>query len=166
MATLRTAAFSYAAEDSRPGAILARLARLVARQPARLLRDRPLHAHRRRRRDITLASAGHLPPLVLGTDDAAYAKLPIGVPIGVAADPLVYEELTIVVPPQATVVAFTDGLVERRREIIDVGLERLRNAAASKRRQPIAALVVGLAQELAPPPTDDDTAILAIRWQA
>ena len=78
MATLRTAAFSYAAQDSRPGAILARLARLVARRPGGYFATVLCMRIDVGRHEITLASAGHLPPLVLGTGDAAYAELRIG----------------------------------------------------------------------------------------
>jgi serine phosphatase RsbU (regulator of sigma subunit) len=166
MATLRTAAFSYAAQDSRPGLILARLARLVARQPDRNFATVLCMRVDVRRHEITLASAGHLPPLLLSPyEPVAYVDVKIGPPVGITIDLPAYEELVVAVAPGSTVVMFTDGLIERRREIIDVGLERLRSAAASKRRRSLEALVAGLAQELAPPPTDDDTAILAIRWR-
>ena len=165
MATLRTAAFSYAAQDSRPGLILSRLARLVARQPDRAFATVLCMRIDVGRHEITLASAGHLPPLLLPADQpAAYVDVKIGPPIGISHELPVYGELSITVAPGTAVVLFTDGLVERRREVIDVGLERLRAAAASKRQQPLNSLVAGLARELAPPPTDDDTAILAIKW--
>ena len=40
-------------------------------------------------------------------------------------------------PPGATVVLYTDGLVERRTEELDVGLERLRAAGAEVLQEPI-----------------------------
>src|SRR5438874_8327513 len=44
-----------------------------------------------------------------------------------------YREATVSVPSKAVVVAFTDGLVERRGEVIDVGLARLRDLATRQR---------------------------------
>ena len=43
-----------------------------------------------------------------------------------------YHETEVSVPPRAILIAYTDGLVERRGELLDEGLERLRRAAASE----------------------------------
>ena len=59
-------------------------------------------------------------------DQAAYVSLKVGVPIG-AGEPSQYESTSFAVPPQATLLAYTDGLIERRDEALDAGLERLRN---------------------------------------
>jgi hypothetical protein len=63
-----------------------------------------------------------------------------------------------------TLLAFTDGLVERRREHLDTGLERLRAAATAG--MPIASLVEHVVDTLAPDGSDDDIAVLALRWTA
>lgn len=166
MATLRTAAFSYAAQDSRPELILARLARLVARLPDHQFATVLCMRIDTDRHEIALASAGHLPPLLLAADGvASYLDIKVAPPIGISGDPPVYESLTVTVAPGTTVLLYTDGLVERRREVIDVGLERLRTAATGRDHESLDALVAGLARELAPSPTDDDTAILAVRWR-
>ncbi len=89
----------------------------------------------------------------------------IGPPVGISGEPPVYEEHTFTVAPRTTVILYTDGLIERRGEVIDAGLERLRKAATANEHEPLDTLVQALARELAPPPTDDDTAILAIRWR-
>ena len=166
MATLRTAAFSYAAQDSRPELILARLGRLVARLPDHQFATVLCMRIDIDRHEIALASAGHLPPLLLSADEVAtYVDIKVAPPIGVSGEPPVYEAMTVTVAPGSTVLMFTDGLVERRREVIDVGLERLRTAATGRDHGSLDALVAGLARELAPSPTDDDTAILAVRWR-
>jgi serine phosphatase RsbU (regulator of sigma subunit) len=68
------------------------------------------------------------------------------------------------VPPNATLVAFTDGLVERRGEALDVGLARLRGIAI-KQQLPLEDLLLKIASELASDDHHDDTAIVGIRWQ-
>jgi serine phosphatase RsbU (regulator of sigma subunit) len=69
------------------------------------------------------------------------------------------------VPANATLVAFTDGLVERRGEVLDVGLTRLRDAA-TRQRVPLDDLLSNLARDLASDDHHDDTAIVGIEWQS
>jgi hypothetical protein len=68
------------------------------------------------------------------------------------------------VPVKATLVAFTDGLVERRDEVVDTGLERLRKAATAQ-RLPLDDLIARLPDDLAFATHHDDTAIVGIQWQ-
>src|SRR5207244_1274983 len=77
------------------------------------------------------------------------AQLQPDAPIGVPWEAR-YREATVSVPSKAVVVAFTDGLVERRGEVIDVGLARLRDLATRQRLaldDLLAQLAVGLAAE-------------------
>jgi hypothetical protein len=65
-------------------------------------------------------------------------------------------------PPAATLLAFTDGLVERRGESIDAGLERLQHAATANHCE-LDDLLGKLVDELRHD-GDDDTAIAGLRW--
>lgn len=163
MASLRFAALAYAAEGGDPAGVLAKLARFPDGQGtfatvmcARL----DVQAH-----SVTLASAGHLPPLLVAGGDTAYLPLKVGVPIG--AGPAEYETVTVTVPSHATLIAFTDGLIERRGEVIDEGLDRLRRVARTSGASALEDLLTTLVAEL---PADgrheDDTAVLAVRWSA
>lgn len=59
---------------------------------------------------------------------------------------------------------YTDGLVERRREDIDTGLNRLAEALARHRNDHPEALADTLLTELTPPTgTTDDTALVLLR---
>jgi serine phosphatase RsbU (regulator of sigma subunit) len=70
------------------------------------------------------ASAGHLPPLLVRRDGTvSVLELPIGAPLGVGAAR--FEELEFNVQPTATLVLYTDGLVEDRYQDIDVGIGAL-----------------------------------------
>jgi serine phosphatase RsbU (regulator of sigma subunit) len=164
MASLRHAALAYAAVDPSPAAVLERLSDLVARRPHRFFATVlcaliDVDAH-----ELRIASAGHLPPLVIDEQRVEYVQMSIDVPVGAAAD-ATYTETTVELRPQATVVTFTDGLVERRGESIDVGLERLRTAARAGRALALGDLVAKLANDLGAAESDDDTAILAVRWK-
>jgi serine phosphatase RsbU (regulator of sigma subunit) len=113
---------------------------------------------------LTMASAGHMPPLLLSGEDGEFVDLHVGVPIGVGQNSH-YQEATMSVPPNSTLVAFTDGLVERRGEVLDVGLARLRHLAMG---HPIAleALLAKLARDLTSEDHHDDTALVGIQWQS
>jgi serine phosphatase RsbU (regulator of sigma subunit) len=74
---------------------------------------------------VTIVSAGHPPPLFA---DAASASL-VGVvntePASFFAPGRRPEPITIAIPPGSALLLYTDGLVERRHESIDIGLRRL-----------------------------------------
>jgi len=75
-----------------------------------------------------------------------------------------YPTTTVVLPPEGTLVAFTDGLVERKGEVIDIGLAQLRQAATSGDDKPLTELLSDVVAQLTPQGSDDDIAILGLRW--
>jgi serine phosphatase RsbU (regulator of sigma subunit) len=112
---------------------------------------------------IAVASAGHLPPLLISESRGEYVETTIGIPVGVQTGAS-YTSTTVAVPPGATFLAFTDGLVERRGENLDRGLERLRKAATQNRRE-LPELLSQLVTEMRSAPSEDDTAIVGLRWK-
>ncbi|MET0921072.1 MAG: SpoIIE family protein phosphatase, partial [Acidimicrobiia bacterium] len=68
-------------------------------------------------------------------------------------------------PDPVNVLAFTDGLVERRTESLDVGLERLRMAVSTS-DLPIDRLVTSVVESLAVDGSSDDIAVLGLRWSS
>lgn len=117
-----------------------------------------------RTRELTVANAGHLPILMLHDGTAAYVETPVGVPLGVEGG--TYRSLTLRVPEGATLIAYTDGLIERRAETIDDGLTRLRQAALATAGSVDALLTSVTAKLFVDHKGEDDTAILGIRWTA
>ncbi len=113
---------------------------------------------------LTVASAGHLPPLLIDGTGGAFIEFDANVPIGVARKSP-YLETAVSVRPNTTLIAFTDGLVERRGEVLDVGLARLREAAANAALA-LEDLLLELARGLTSEGHHDDTAIVGIRWQS
>ncbi len=109
---------------------------------------------------ISIANAGHLRPLVISTDGTThYVDLPLGPPLGVTQNP--YEMGRFELEAGSTLLGFTDGLVERRYENIDLGLERLAAAASAQVSSPddlLTAIVARMSHES----SQDDLAILAI----
>jgi serine phosphatase RsbU (regulator of sigma subunit) len=162
MAELRYAIRAYAAQGDPPAAILTKISRLIdvgrGGEFATVLCgtiDVPA-------RRVVLANAGHPDLLVIAANEAWYAASSIGAPVGVAGG-RPYAEVTVTVPPNATLLAYTDGLIERRGEQLDVGLERLRNAALHHRGS-IEDLLANVLARTRQTEAADDTAILGLRW--
>jgi hypothetical protein len=164
MASLRYAIRAYTAQGDDVATVLVKLGALldieVDQQFATVLAGEIDVARHR----VTLVSAGHFMPLVLHEGAAHFVVGPAAPPIGV--EPLQHlTAVTIDVPPNATLIAFTDGLIERKDdESIDTGLERLRSAA-TRQSKSLVDLVDGLVHALIVADAPDDTVILAIRWR-
>jgi serine phosphatase RsbU (regulator of sigma subunit) len=162
MASLRFAIRAYTAEEDRPEMILSKLSGLLD-----LSRDGQLATALCARidapaRQVTLASAGHLPALLLAGEEARFLEAPVGVPVGVERA-AAYRPVTVTVPPGATLLAFTDGLVERRGEDLQASLERLRNGAL-RVRLTLPELLDKLVADLTVGEAKDDIAIVGLRW--
>jgi serine phosphatase RsbU (regulator of sigma subunit) len=103
-------------------------------------------------------SAGHPPPLVIGPEGVAYAAdHRANPPLGLAHAPSFSEE-EVAMTPGTSVLLYTDGLVERRDESLDTGLERLRSTAervlnGTGLNDAITELLSGMID--GPRPTDD-----------
>lgn len=110
-------------------------------------------------------NAGHLPPLLIGSEETRLLEGTGGVPLGVMPH-AVYEQGTATLEPGATVLLYTDGLVEKPGEIIDAGLARLRNAAHDAEGGP-ERLCDELLSALVPDDgASDDVALLALHSPA
>jgi serine phosphatase RsbU (regulator of sigma subunit) len=163
MAELRYAIRAYAAQSDGPAEILTKISRLVNVQESGQLATVLCATVDMNDRQLSVTSAGHLPPLLLANGDSRYITAEVGLPIGVEAG-TVYRSTTIAIPPEATFVAFTDGLVERRGESIDQGLDRLRTAATGH-DVGLPELLGRLVSEMANGRSEDDIAIVGVRWK-
>lgn len=128
MAELRHALRAYVVEGHRPHDTLRRLNDLMLHLVPDEIASMCLALLQPATGRLRLANAGHMPPLVVCDGHAELLTLP-GSILGVAADPPVESELGL--PPGATLLLYTDGLIERRDESIDDGLARLVRAAAT-----------------------------------
>jgi serine phosphatase RsbU (regulator of sigma subunit) len=114
---------------------------------------------------LTVARAGHPDLLMLSDDGSRFLDVPVGPAIGIV-EGCEYTSRTVDLTPVTTFLAFTDGLIERRNETIDAGMERLRAAShgrASHDRANVDELVTDLVATLAAG-SADDVAVLALRW--
>jgi serine phosphatase RsbU (regulator of sigma subunit) len=78
--------------------------------------------------EVSITVAGHPPPVVAAPGRAAaFVDVRVSPPVGAGREER-RESVVVELPPEGVLVLYTDGLVERRRELLDVGLERLRAA--------------------------------------
>ncbi|WP_448626153.1 SpoIIE family protein phosphatase [Geodermatophilus sp. URMC 64] len=110
------------------------------------------------------SNAGHPPPLLLHPDGrieqlaGERAELMLGV------DPTARRTESVVTFRRgATVLLYTDGLVEGRDLLLDEGIARLRAALAELADRPLAELCDRLIERLRPDGLQDDIALVAIR---
>ncbi|MFS4097289.1 PP2C family protein-serine/threonine phosphatase [Streptomyces sp. AF1A] len=108
------------------------------------------------------STAGHVPPLVVTLDrQARYLLAEPGLPLGVDPEQPRPDHCRRL-PPGATVVFFTDGLVEHPRHSIDESLQQLASLASEHAFLPLPEFVRELADHH-PSDGHDDMAILAVR---
>ncbi|MEU7470650.1 SpoIIE family protein phosphatase [Streptomyces sp. NPDC044984] len=117
------------------------------------------------RHTVTYSSAGHPPPVLLHRDGRVeFLDRATDPPLDAQPDPTPRTEATTRFVPGATLVLYTDGLVERRRENIDTGLLRLAEALRRHRTQDPETLADTVLLELLPPGgATDDTALVVVR---
>src|SRR5581483_917402 len=112
MASLRFA-IHYAARESSPSVFLPKLSTMRRLTSTGLLATVLCAVIDLATREVSLTSAGHLPPLVLIDRESYFLAIKPGLPLGI--DPTVdYESTTYALPAGATLLAYTDGLVCRR----------------------------------------------------
>ncbi|WP_328296252.1 SpoIIE family protein phosphatase [Kineococcus sp. NBC_00420] len=115
---------------------------------------------------VRWSSAGHPPAMVINPDRTVTALAGIGYDLLLGVEPsLPRHESEVLLDRGATLLLFTDGLVERRDQPLAAGLERLRDTleVLAARGGSLDDLVDSVLAEMLPPHPEDDAAVLAVR---
>ena len=169
MGQVRAALRAMALTDAAPPTVLAGLDRLVGSLGAESRNEEifvtvvygVLDPHDG---TVTLASAGHPPPVlrragVAGSPPTAeLVKVPPGAPLGLGGR---WQTGQVRLEPGDTILMFSDGVVERRGHALNDGLDALVAAAAAATSGDPRNLC-SLATSAVPGSTDDDVAVLAV----
>jgi serine phosphatase RsbU (regulator of sigma subunit)/anti-sigma regulatory factor (Ser/Thr protein kinase) len=162
-AQLRNALRAYALDGHSPAEALSRLSRLTRSLERRDMATLVYLAVDPATGRALIASAGHPPPLLLDPDGRArFLEVPQSVPLGALAQPD-YEETEIELAPGSVVLAYTDGLVERRDLWVDEGMEVLRQAAERLDEHGLEDFCDGVLAEMLGRSTTDDVALIAVK---
>jgi sigma-B regulation protein RsbU (phosphoserine phosphatase) len=158
MGRIRSALRAYALESTDPADVLTRLDRKIQLFEPGAMATVAYAVIDPARTTLDVSLAGHLPPIEIGSGgDVGLLDAKPDLPLGAYPDA---SRTTVCVPLPRALLLYTDGLVERRDQVIDVGIDAV-----------IAALGPGSADELCVRATallhdstgTDDVALIAVR---
>jgi PAS domain S-box-containing protein len=161
MGQLRIALRAYALIEADPGRVLELLGDMARRLSDVSFATVAYVTLAPERGELRLASAGHLPPLLVSRDGSTrFLDGPVAPPLAtLSAVECVTQPATL--GAGETLVLYTDGLVEHRERDVDTGMARLAELAGAPLA--LAELVPRLVQGMDSPQSHDDVAILAVR---
>ena len=159
MAELRHAARAYLLDDHDPGRALSKVNRVADVLRPGEVATCLIAVFEADTDEVRIASAGHPPPLLLGDGWADYVAVNSGPAIGLLPNTEYAESVQNL--GDATLLLYTDGLIERRGEAIDVGLERLASASAGYAGDD--DFLDRVMAEVPEDPSSDDMAIMIVR---
>jgi serine phosphatase RsbU (regulator of sigma subunit)/DNA-binding response OmpR family regulator len=162
MGDLRTALRAYTIEGLDPAGAIDRTNRLFRRFSPDLIATLSFAVLEPATRHLTVANAGHL-PLLVATPRGAWWLTGGTTLLGVEGPP---PSATVVeLPPAASVVFVTDGLIERRDRPLDVGLQTMVDAVRGPWTDDVDATCQALLDRCGPAPGTqiDDIAVMVVR---
>ncbi|WP_329459593.1 PP2C family protein-serine/threonine phosphatase [Streptomyces sp. NBC_01497] len=168
MGQVRTAVHTHAQAGASPGEVLERTNRLLADLNTELFASGLYAQIDLRRESVTLAMAGHTPPILRRPDGCVEVlDLPPGLLLGVEPA-TTYRTTEIGMPPGTLLAFYTDGLVERAG--IDVGdaIDDLADFIATARSRSLSSLcdeIIRRSEENAAGAISDDIAILLLETE-
>lgn len=167
MGQLRSACRALLLEHPSPAATLSALDRFAARLAGARCTTAFCAVLTPGTGELTYSCAGHPPPILVLADQTTELlddarSTPLAVRYSESRP-----ETTVTMPPRATLLLYTDGLVERRRESIDDGIARATGVVGANRGTDLDELADVIMTGLAPDNGyDDDVALLLYRQPA
>jgi PAS domain S-box-containing protein len=162
MAQMRAAVRAYAAVDPTPELVMEKLDLMFAEYPIEQLVTLVYLVVDPTRDELVVSNAGHPPPVLLRAD-LSTEQLPFaeGSPLGTV--PQARRQVTLPFHVGDLVLAFTDGLIERRDEDIDQGQQRVLEAVTTLAQPDLSGALADVVSRVRDPSRDDDVAALAAR---
>ena len=164
MAQVRAAARSYIALDASPERVVRRLDTMFDTYESSQLVTLVFAWVPADRDELVVVNAGHPPPGVLhadGTLDTADSS--VGPPLGMGLGKQQREAFKVPFSRTDTLLLYTDGLIERRDEDIDVGQARLAHACSQLQHDDLPHCLRRLVETVRDHTREDDVAALAVR---
>jgi GAF domain-containing protein len=159
MAQLRQSARLLISEGRSPSEVLAALSAFAASDRSALASTMQCAEVDPEHGIVILASAGHLPPVMVGHGSVKSIDVPLAPPLGVGVSGA--GDHTVALEPGYCLVMYTDGVVERRDRDIDASMQAL-----CSRLEALPADVGAIAEDLLElaDEADDDATILVISF--
>ena len=167
MGQVRSACRALLFDYPSPAAVLSRLDRFAARLPGAQCTTAVCAVLNPETGELVYSSAGHPPPILIEADGTT-RMLDDGhtIALGVRPD-WPRPEAHVTVPARATLLLYTDGLVERRRAALSQGISRVAAVAQDGRASALEELANQIMSDLAPSGGyQDDVVLLLYRHPA
>ena len=167
MGQVRSACRALLFGDPSPGAALAGMDRFAARLPGAQCTTVVCAVLNPATGELVYSSAGH-PPAIIVHADGTIQMLEDGHTIALGVRPnWSRPEAHAMIPARATLLLYTDGLVERRRETLDLGISRVAAVVQDGRTSTLDDLANQIMSGLAPSEGyQDDVVVLLYRHPA
>ncbi|MET0702589.1 MAG: SpoIIE family protein phosphatase [Mycobacterium sp.] len=167
MGQMRSACRALLLEHPSPGAALAGLDRFAARLAGAKCTTAFCAVLTPATGELVYSCAGHPPPVLVHADRTTQTlEDGRGLPLGLRPN-RTRPEATVIVPARATLLLYTDGLVERRRQSLDIGITRVAELISDGRTAALEDLASQIMADLAPSGGyQDDVALLLYRQPA
>lgn len=165
MGQLRSALAGYLLDHHSPAAALERLDAFARRTPGALGSTCACLTFDWTTGRLCWSTAGHPPALLVSAEGARFLTAPgdTGGAVLGTPDRAPYRDDRVDVPVGSSVVLYTDGLVERRTDLLDVGLARLAEVAGKAHGSGPDELADELVARLLVDGQDDDVALVVLR---
>jgi phosphoserine phosphatase RsbU/P len=161
MGRIRSALRAYALESDDPADVLTRLDRKIQLFEPKAMATAVYAVLDPDRTAMTASIAGHLPPILLDADGSGrLLDAPTDLPLGALRN-AARRNTTVELTPQAGLLLYTDGLVERRDRPLTDGIDKLLAELTAGPAERLCARVT--AALLCDQAASDDVAILAVR---
>jgi GAF domain-containing protein len=162
MAQMRAAVRSYLAVDPTPEVVLSKLDTMFAMFDYSQLVTLVYVLADPSRDTLAIVNAGHPPP-VLVHEDGTLDEISESVTAPLGAGPVARTAFEVTMTPGDTLLLYTDGLIERRDEDIDIGQKRLATACPGILQGDLESRLAGLVEDVRDHTREDDVAALAAR---
>jgi serine phosphatase RsbU (regulator of sigma subunit) len=162
MGALRNVSRALLADGHSPAEVIASLDRFAATIPAAECATVVCAVVDLPNQTITYSNAGHPPPLLVHDDQAIWLDGALATPLAALNEPT-RPEARLDVHPDDLLVLYTDGLVERRNENLELGLLRLAEIAVAVRGEPVQDVADRLISTLIGTTAADDVALVVKR---
>jgi anti-sigma regulatory factor (Ser/Thr protein kinase)/putative methionine-R-sulfoxide reductase with GAF domain len=164
MGRVRSALRAYALEFIDPADVLTRLDEKLLHFEAGEMATVLYTVLEADHRTARMACAGHLPPLLITPDGPAeFLDLAVGPPVGVGAR-TARRSTEMTLQAGELLCFYTDGLIERRSEVLDAGMARLQAAVVPGRPMAVAARI--MSELVGTDVLEDDVALLVLAVEA
>ena len=169
MAQMRSAIRAYLSIDPAPAVVVAKLDRMFAELAVSRLVTLVYVIIDAGAGAMEFVNAGHLPPLVVSRDGDGvgrqeFVEAATQAPLGTGGQLRVPTRRPM--GPTDMLLLYTDGLVERRDEGVDVGLSRLSANATLLADAPLSQGLPELVRRVGSEASDDDVTVVAVRRSA